>query len=66
MEQDKNKVLETYAQMAPEVLDALKPEERHRFYKMLRLRVVAFPGGSLEINGAFGENGSVCQTEPTR
>jgi site-specific DNA recombinase len=65
LEQDKDKVLETFARMAPEVLDALTPEERHRFYKMLRLRVTAAPDGSLEISGAFGENVGVCNKEPT-
>jgi hypothetical protein len=41
--------------MAPKVLDRLNPEERHRFYKMLRLRVKIWPDRSLEITGAFPE-----------
>jgi hypothetical protein len=55
LERDKDAVLETYAQMAPEALDALTPDERHQFYKMLRLRVIAYPDRSLEVSGVFRE-----------
>lgn len=65
LERDKDTVLETCARMAPEVLDALTPEERHQFYKMLRLLVTAHPDGSLEVSGAFGEGAGVCKAEPT-
>jgi hypothetical protein len=66
LERDKDAVLETYAQMAPEALDALTPDERHQFYKMLRLRVTAYPDSSLEVSGVFGEGVNVCKLEPTR
>ena len=33
--------------MVPEALDTLSAEERHQVYKMLRLRVFAYPDGSL-------------------
>ena len=33
--------------------DALTPEERHQLYKMLRLKVVAYPDQSLEVSGAL-------------
>jgi hypothetical protein len=36
-----------------EAVDALTPEERHRFYKMLGLKVIVGPDGSLKIGGAF-------------
>jgi hypothetical protein len=49
-------VLKTYMRMTPEALDTLTLQERHRFYKMLRLRVTASPDGSLEVSGAFGED----------
>ena len=62
---DRDALLENYAEMIPEALDVLQPEERHRVYKMLRLRAVAFPGGSLEVSGALGEELLVCKN-PTR
>ncbi len=65
LEQDKDTVLDTYAQMAPEASDALTAEERHRFYKMLRLRVTAYANGPLEISGLLGTEVDVCKTEPT-
>jgi hypothetical protein len=39
--------------MAPEALEALSAEERHRLYRMLRLRVVANPDRSIEVTGAL-------------
>jgi hypothetical protein len=65
LERDKNAVLETYARMAPEALDALAPDERHQFYKMLRLRVTAYPDSSLEVSGVFGEGVDGCKLKPT-
>jgi len=64
LEQDKHTLLEHYAGMVPGALDGLAPEERHRVYKMLRLRILVHPDGTLEVSGAFGgglelyENGS--------
>lgn len=40
LEQDKESLLESYAKMAPEALEALTSEERHRLSRMLRLRVL--------------------------
>jgi uncharacterized protein (DUF3084 family) len=60
LEQDKEAVLETYAQMAPEALDSLTPEERHQFYRMLRLRVVVQPGRRTEVSGAFSHSQGIC------
>jgi len=37
LERDREVLLEHYAAIAPEALDSLTPEERHRLYKMLRL-----------------------------
>ena len=39
LEHDKETVLEAYAAMAPEGLEALTSEERQRLYKILRLEV---------------------------
>ena len=65
MERDEDAVLETYARMAPDALDALTPDERHRFYKMLRLQVTAYADSSLEVSGVFGQGVDVCRLEPT-
>jgi hypothetical protein len=65
LEQDKEVVLETYARMAPEALDSLTPEERHQFYKMLRLRVVVQPDGTLQLSGALTDGQGVCTLETT-
>ena len=64
LERDKNALLESYAGMVPEALDALTLEERHRLYKMLRLRVVLGPGAPPEVSGAFGDDSIlVCGSE---
>jgi hypothetical protein len=49
--------------MAPEVLEALTPEERRQVYRMLNLRVAAYPDGSLEVNGTFGKGFDICEKE---
>ena len=48
----------------PEELDRLAPEERHRVYKMLRLRVDV-EGGQTEISGALTESKAVCKNGDT-
>jgi hypothetical protein len=53
LEQDKESLLESYARMAPDALEALSAEERHRLYRMLRLRVVVNPDRSIEVTGAL-------------
>jgi hypothetical protein len=54
LERDADALLEHYASMVPEALDNLTPEERHRVYKMLRLHVIMYSDGLVEIGGAFG------------
>ena len=53
LKRDRDEILNTYARMAPETLDVLSPEERHRLYRMLRLKVLINPDRSLEVNGAL-------------
>ena len=53
LEHDRDALLESYASLVPEALDALTPEERHRIYKMLRLNVIMYADGLVEIAGAF-------------
>lgn len=48
LERDKETILEHYATITPEALDALSPEERSQLYKMLLLRAVQYPDGSVE------------------
>ncbi len=53
LERDRDALLDSLVTVAPEALDSLAPEERHRMYKMLRLIVVAQPDGTLEVNGVL-------------
>jgi len=70
LEQDRDAILANLEAMAPETLNCLDAEERHRFYKMLRLRVRLWPDRSLEITGAFPEpltvGVEVCTTNGSR
>ena len=55
LERDKEALLESYEAVTPEVLDALSPEDRNRFYRMLRLEVRAHPDRRIEVSqGALG------------
>jgi site-specific DNA recombinase len=65
LERDKKALLEHYAAMVPEGLDALSPEVRHRVYKMLGLKVAVQPNGVLEVSGTFGEGLQLSKHEPT-
>jgi hypothetical protein len=55
MERDRDLILESYAALAPEALDALSPEERRKVYVILNLTVEPLAGSELKISGAFGE-----------
>jgi len=55
LKRDKESLLEHYADVAPEALDSLAPEERHQFYKMLGLKVIVRPDATVEVSGHFGE-----------
>jgi hypothetical protein len=63
MEKDRDALLESYALRAPEALNELTPEERHHVYRMLRLRAAVRIGGTIEVNGMFGEGSGFCQSE---
>ena len=64
MERDKDVLLESYAQAAPEALDGLTPEQRHRVYGMLGLKATITPDGTLEVSGKFsGEGDVLCGTQ---
>jgi DNA repair exonuclease SbcCD ATPase subunit len=51
LERDRDSLLESYADLVPEAIDALEPEERRRAYRIIGLEVRLAPGGSLEISG---------------
>ena len=57
LEREKDTIIERYAGLVPEALEELSPEERHRVYRMLRLKVVAHPDDKLEVTGAISEDG---------
>jgi hypothetical protein len=61
LEQDRDALLDSLAEAAPDALDSLTPEERHRVYRMLRLEVIANHDGSLEAAGAFDSELSFCE-----
>ena len=63
LEQDKDTLLQEYAEVAPEAMEALAPEERHSVYKMLRLEVLVHPDEALEVSGAFGKDPSFSHLE---
>jgi aminopeptidase N len=65
IERDRAALLEGYAGLMPKSLDDLDSEERHRIYNMLRLRVSAFPDGTLEVGGTLSDGHLVCK-ESTR
>ena len=65
LEEDAEEVMRSYAGMIPENLLTLEPKERHEIYRMLRLRVVAYPDGTLLASGALGEAENVYTTETT-
>jgi hypothetical protein len=48
VERGNEAVLEHYAMIAPEALDSLNPEERHHLYRLLRLKAVQHPDGTLK------------------
>ena len=50
---DRDTILETYADLTIEALDALSPEQRNRLYKMLKLNVVLGDDGTPEVSGAL-------------
>ena len=51
LERDRDGLLETYTELVPEAIDALRPEDRRRAYRMIRLEARLAPKGSLEIRG---------------
>ncbi len=63
LERDRDTLMEWYAGMASEALDSLSPKERHRVYKLLKLRVDMHLDGTLEVSGVLGKAPEVCNPE---
>jgi len=53
LERDRDALLESYEALALEELDDLTPEERHGFYRTLRVVVYVYPDGGVEVRGEF-------------
>jgi site-specific DNA recombinase len=64
LEADRDNLLASLMDIAPRALDSLTPEERRRFYKLLGLRVSAYPDRSLEVE--FGDGLGVREKETAR
>ncbi len=53
LERDRDVLLATYEAFATEEMDELSPEERHDFYRTLRMIVYGHPEGGVEVTGEF-------------
>jgi hypothetical protein len=62
-EREAETVLEAYTQVTPEALDALAPEQRQQFYRVLGLRVTAHQDAPPEIDGTFVVDGALKAVE---
>jgi chromosome segregation ATPase len=61
LKHDKETVLEAYAAMAPEGLEALTSDERQRLYKILRLEVLVPECGAVEVS--FGTSADMAMLD---
>jgi hypothetical protein len=66
LELDRDTLLERYAGLVPQALDALDAEQRHQLYKMLRLRVVTIANGIIEMKGVLCGGVRFLESEMTR
>ena len=55
LEEDAQEVMRSYAGTLHDNLRTLDPKERHEIYRMLRLRIAAYPDGILLASGVLGE-----------
>jgi hypothetical protein len=60
---DRDALLDSLEAQAPERLDSLTPEQRHQWYKLLKLRADVFADGRVEVSWAGGvPSEAVCET----
>src|SRR5829696_8851056 len=63
LEADRDVLLDSLEAQAPEALDSLMPEQRHQWYKLLKLRVGVFADGNVEVSWAGSASSvAVCET----
>ena len=65
LERDKEALLEHYEALTPGAVRDLDPEERNRFYKLLRLKVMARTDGDVELDYGKASGEGVCELERT-
>jgi hypothetical protein len=63
LERDKDALLESLVAITPEALDGLAPEERHRIYRMMKLKAAALLDGGIEVNGNIAPANEVSTLE---
>jgi hypothetical protein len=51
LERDRDRLLESYADLMPEAIDALGSKESHRVYRMMGMEVNLAPDGSFGLSG---------------
>ena len=51
LERDRDRLLESYSCLMPEAIDTLGSEERHRVYRMIRMKAYLEADGSLQLSG---------------
>jgi hypothetical protein len=66
LELEADALLEHYADMTKEGLEAYAPEDKRDAYQALRLRIVVYPDGRMEADGVFALEPGLCNSEPAR
>jgi len=68
LEADRDALLESHAEIAPDALDSLTAEQRQRFYALLHIEIPLAPDGSFEVCGVAFPEGlrSVCEKDTPR
>jgi hypothetical protein len=66
LETDRDTLLDSPVDVAPDALASLAPEKRHHVYETLRLRVNGCQDDSIERSGTFGESPLMCQSRILR
>ncbi len=67
LERDRDTLLDSLEVSAPEMLDALAPEERHQLYKILRITAAVEADGTVVVSWTGDQVGTpVCETETLR
>ena len=59
LERDRDSLLESYAGLVPEAIDALGSEERHRVYRMISMKAYLTADGSFELSGEVMNSSSL-------